>query len=405
VDKDGKVTAVSEGTCVITVVTEDNSYSASCDVTVKEAPQKPRLALTPEAMTIGMGMTEKIKAAFHGIVEQPLTWSSSKKSVATVGQDGTVSAVSKGNCVITAVTEDNSYRASCDVTVKEVPQKPALILTPAAITVSNGMTEKIRATFQDITEQPLTWSSSKKSVATVEQDGTVTAVSEGTCVITVVTEDNSYSASCDVTVKEAPQKPRLALTPEAMTIGMGMTEKIKAVFHGIAEQPLTWSSDNESVATVEQDGTVIAVSEGNCVITAATKDGSYSASCDVTVKEAPQKPALILTPVAMTVSRGVTEKISAAFRGMAEQPLTWSSSKESVATVDKDGTVTAKGEGTCVITAVTEDGAYSASCEVKVMAATVVHSGGSGGCNGIGAGALALLAMLPCLLIMGKRER
>ncbi|WP_455598792.1 Synerg-CTERM sorting domain-containing protein, partial [Cloacibacillus sp.] len=59
----------------------------------------------------------------------------------------------------------------------------------------------------------------------------------------------------------------------------------------------------------------------------------------------------------------------------------------------------------CVITAVTEDGAYSASCEVKVMAATVVHSGGSGGCNGIGAGALALLAMLPCLLRKNKNRR
>ena len=358
-------------------------------------PETKSITVDPSELTLVKGYDKKLTAYFapEGALEE-VTWNSDKPDVAAVDPvTGVVSALKAGSAKVTA--KASGKEAFCTVTVIEKALNPALILTPAAMTVSNGMTEKITVVFQDITEQPLTWSSSKESVATVEQDGTVTAVSEGTCVIRAVTEDGSYSASCDVTVKETPQKPRLALSPEAMTIGRGMTEKIKAAFHGMAEQPLTWSSGEESVATVEQDGTVTAVSKGNCVITAATKDGSYSASCDVTVKEAPQKPALILTPAAMTVSKGVTEKITADFHGMGKQPLTWSSSDPTVATVDKDGKVTAKNEGTCVITAATEDGAYSASCEVKVTAAA--HGGGSGGCSTAGFGLFALLISMPLI--------
>ncbi|MCC8179238.1 MAG: Ig-like domain-containing protein, partial [Cloacibacillus sp.] len=77
------------------------------------------------------------------------------------------------------------------------------------------------------------------------------------------------------------------------------------------------------------------------------------------------------------------------------QPLTWSSSEPTFATVDKEGKVTAKSEGTCVIMAATEDGAYSASCEVKVTAAH--HGGGSGGCSTAGFGMFALLISMPLL--------
>ncbi|WP_281691829.1 Ig-like domain-containing protein [Cloacibacillus porcorum] len=204
-----------------------------------------------------------------------------------------------------------------------------------------------------------------------------------------------------------PDTKSVTVNPSELTLIIGYDKQLTASFapEGALEAVI-WSSDKPDFAAVDPvTGVVSALKAGSAKVTATAKTSGKEAFCTVTVIEKPLNPALILTPAAMTVSKGVTEKITASFRGITEQPLTWSSSKESVATVDKEGKVTAKSEGTCVITAVTKDGNYNASCEVKVTAATVVHSGGSGGCNGIGAGALALLAMLPCLLIRGKRER
>ena len=204
-----------------------------------------------------------------------------------------------------------------------------------------------------------------------------------------------------------PDTKSVAINPSELTLVIGYYKKLTASFapEGALEE-VTWSSDKPDIASADPaTGVVRALKAGSAKVTAKAKVSGKEAFCTVTVTEKPQASGLILTPAAMTVSKGVTKKITASFRGITEQPLTWSSSKESVATVDKEGKVTAKSEGTCVITAVTKDGNYSAPCEVKVTAATVVHGGGSGGCNGIGAGALALLAMLPCLLIRGKRER
>ncbi len=194
-----------------------------------------------------------------------------------------------------------------------------------------------------------------------------------------------------------PETKFVTVNPSELTLVKGYDKKLTVSFapEGALEE-VTWSSDSPDVAAVDPvTGVVSALKAGSAKVTVTAKTSGKEAFCTVTVTEKPQASGLILTPAAMTVSKGVTEKITASFRGIAEQPLTWSSSKESVATVDKDGTVTAKGEGTCVITAVTEDGAYSASCEVKVTAAA--HGGGSSGCNTAGFGLFALLISMPLL--------
>ena len=225
--------------------------------------------------------------------------------------------------------------------------------------------------------------------------------------ICIAGTDRRITALSEDVKEPRPETAVVKVEPSALTLAVGYARQLSLSFapEGALEE-ITWSSDKPDIAAVNAaTGVVSALKKGSAEITATAKTSGKKATCAVTATEKPQTEGLILTPAAMTVSKGVTEKITAAFRGITEQPLTWSSSKESVATVDKEGKVTAKSEGTCVITAVTKDGNYSASCEVKVTAATVVHGGGSGGCNGIGAGALALLAMLPCLLIRGKRER
>ncbi|MCD7952299.1 MAG: Ig-like domain-containing protein [Synergistaceae bacterium] len=194
-----------------------------------------------------------------------------------------------------------------------------------------------------------------------------------------------------------PDTKSVTINPSELTLVIGYDKKLTASFapEGALEE-VTWSSDKPDIASADPvTGVVRALKAGSANVTAKAKTSGKEAFCTVTVIEKPLNPTLILTPAAMTVSRGMTEKITAVFQDITEQPLTWSSSDPTVATVDKEGKVTAKNEGTCVITAATEDGAYSASCEVKVTAAH--HGGGSSGCSTAGFGLFALLISMPLL--------
>ena len=215
--------------------------------------------------------------------------------------------------------------------------------------------------------------------------------------ICIAGTDRRITALSEDVKEPRPETAVVKVEPSALTLAVGYARQLSLSFapEGALEE-ITWSSDKPDIAAVNAaTGVVSALKKGSAEITATAKTSGKKATCAVTVTEKPQTEGLILTPAAMTVSKGVTEKITASFRGITEQPLTWSSSKETVATVDKEGKVTAKSEGTCVITAVTEDGAYSASCEVKVTAAA--HGGGSSGCNTAGFGLFALLISMPLL--------
>ena len=128
-----------------------------------------------------------------------VTWSSSDESVATVDQNGNVTAVGAGTATITATAGD--YSATCEVTVT-IPVIPVNGITlnqnTASLFVYEAMTLSAEVTPEDATDKTVTWSSSNASVATVDQNGNVTAVGEGTAAITATAGD--YSATCEVTV-------------------------------------------------------------------------------------------------------------------------------------------------------------------------------------------------------------
>ena len=172
--------------------------------------------------------------------------------------------------------------------------------------------------------------------------------------------------------------------PLELTIAKGSSYQLTVSFTPYdALEEIEWSSGNPTVATVDTNGLVTAQQVGNTTITATTKQSKKTTKYTVIVTENTQGPGIILTPMAMTISKGVNADISVTFKDIDKQPLTWKSDDENIATVDKNGTVTAISEGECKITAKTADGEYDETCEVKVVAATQIHSGGggSGGCN------------------------
>lgn len=148
--------------------------------------------------------------------------------------------------------------------------------------------------------QNISWKSSEPSVASVE-NGTVTALSEGTAVITA-RSSNGVSASCKVTVVGetpvvTPEVEKITLNKSSLTLTVGESaQKLTCTFSPAgSNSELTWSSDNSAVAKVSSDGTVRPVSAGTTTVRVKASNG-VSASCKVTVKESPKKLFLAGAP-------------------------------------------------------------------------------------------------------------
>ena len=180
------------------------------------------VSLNTDSLTLVEGGTATLAATItpSNATNQNVTWSSDNESVATVDQNGRVTAVAQGGATITAAVDGKS--AECYVTVNAAAPVPvtSVSLDKTSLGLTEGDTETLTATVEpsDATNKNVTWSSDDTSVATVDASGLVTAVARGTAVITATAADGSgASASCTVTVSSylPPANPNYRITVEA----------------------------------------------------------------------------------------------------------------------------------------------------------------------------------------------
>ena len=294
VDGDGRVTAVKAGEAVVTVTTEDGGKTASCKVTVKaKAVNVTDVSLDRTELTLIEGETETLTATVRpdNADNRKVTWISDKTEVATVDGAGKVTAVKPGEAVVTVTTEDGGKTATCRVTVKaKAVSVTEVTLDRTELTLTEGEAETLTATVKpdNADNRKVTWSSDKTEIATVDGAGKVTAVKAGEAVVTVTTEDGGKTATCKVTVKaKAVPVTGVEVNPWAVTLSVRGTSKLSYTIRpaDATNQNVKWESDNPSVATVDSDGNVRAVSAGVAKVSAVTEDGGFRSGCTVTVKE------------------------------------------------------------------------------------------------------------------------
>lgn len=228
------------------------------------------------------------------------------------------------------------------------------------------------------TNKSLTWKSSDTSIATVDANGIVTAVKEGTATITVTTVDGSYTATCTVTIsKDNVAVTGVSLNKTSLTLAVNESSTVTATVtpSGATNKNVTWSSDNTKVATVSSKGVITGKADGTAVITVTTEDGKYTASVTVTVKTV-AVTGVSLNKGTTSIVEGKTETLKATIKptNASNKTVTWSSSNTAVATVDANGKITAKSVGTTVITVTTKDGKYTAQCTVTVTEKTYKYT-------------------------------
>ena len=217
-------------------------------------------------------------------------------------------------------------------------------------------------------DKTIVWSTSDSAIATVSSDGKVSTIGVGQCIITATNPASKVAASCTVVVLE----PLTGLSLN--TYYQNMVKGTKFVLLPIVEPSTAsnkkvtfWSSDND-IATVDEKGVITAVKGGICEIVVTTEEGSFSQKCVIAVKE--YVTSITLSDEKRYLNHGSSYTLSAKVEpeSASDKGIIWTSSNESVLTVNQYGTMTGVGYGTAVVTATAADGSgVSASCIVQVI--------------------------------------
>lgn len=249
-------------------------------------------AVTPETAATGESAEtdEKLaKAASKLTVE----WTSSDESVATVDATGMVVAVSAGEADITASVTDSEMSAVCRVTVK-VAAKDITVPDNLDVKLNDGNETTVEATVSpaDATDVKVSYASTDEAVATVDKDGKVQILQPGECdIVTTLTQEGKKVVEKKTHIKAFYEVEGITLdkTEGILTAGNTVTLNATVLPEEIADETIvTWTSSDEKVATVDENGKVTAIAAGEATITANAGEKSTTYKLTVQAKKVVQ---------------------------------------------------------------------------------------------------------------------
>lgn len=261
------------------------------------------------------------------------------------------------------------------VTVVACKPKPVpvsgITLDKPSLTLTVGESATLVATVAPATASnpAFSWSSSNPAVATVA-DGVVKAVSKGSSTVTVTTEDGGFTATCLVSVDNI-HVTGISVSPsdDAMVkIGEELHLSANVTPDNAFDRSVVWSSSNNAIATVSDNGLVKGVSSGTAVITATANDGGQKASVNVTV------PGLSLSATETSVYAGYSVILTAELIPGSASASTLSAECDNTAvatvSIDENGGIAILGvaEGTATVTVTATETGLTATCQVTVLA-------------------------------------
>lgn len=357
----GKVTAIKEGEAIIQA--KAGEKTAECKVTVsakKIDVTAIQLNKTELSLIIGQEFTLIATIVPENATVQTIEWSTSNADIATV-ENGKVIAIKEGTATIKA--EADGKTAECSVTVDYIHVQ-SITLDKSSATLYEGEEFTLNTTItpDDATYSDITWTSDDPEIAKVE-GGKVTAIKKGST--TIKAEADGKSALCQVEVLSSIAEISLSKSQLSMTIGD--TETLEAIItpaDATLREEITWSSTNENVATVDNNGKVTAIKEGTAIIS-ATVEGK-KAECKVTVDYI-HVSSIEISEADATLYIGESLTLSAEIKpsNATYNSIEWVSSNNNVVTINDNGYVTAVGKGEATVTA-KSDG-KEAKCHFTVL--------------------------------------
>lgn len=201
------------------------------------------VSISPEKLGLLVGEEQVLKALIQpqDASVTTVTWSSSDKQIATIDDKGKVKAFKKGQCILSATTLDGGFKADCVLKVLGPEEVTGIELEDAPKELLIGKSQRLKATVRPSTaiNKNIKWSSSDSRVASVDRQGVVVALSEGTALITAETEDGGYKATCTIEIVPITRFIRIDFTATVQIFVNGyVTGSIYSKLTNLSPEPI-----------------------------------------------------------------------------------------------------------------------------------------------------------------------
>lgn len=351
------------------------------------AAEKTVFKLNNDNNLVFVGRTVQMEVIRGGdAAEGEVTWTSANEKCATVDAQGLVTGVSKGQTSITARVEvgKKTYKSVLAVTVAQPAEAidvketnlplydaadplvqpllnlqqddPDAVLPVLLLRMGTQTQLTAYALPKEVNNRRTVLSVSDEDMVRV-QGNTLTPKAVGTCILTIASQQNPEIVRQYRLLVVQPAT-KLTVSAESKSLYVGETLPMSVAFtpEDASIQAVTWSSGNDKIATVDETGLVTAHGKGQVYIRATAADGSKRyGTYQITVKQQPESITLKETAAVINVGRYKTLQATVQPGSTNDKSVVWSSSDETVATVNKQGRVTGVAPGSCVITCASKD--------------------------------------------------
>ncbi len=393
--------------CFVIVLVLIIVVAKSCSKKENPAPtynneQTLAVAISRETISLEVGQNFQLYAEVVGIDSKDpvILWLSENSEIVVVDDSGLVTALKEGttNIVARYIKDGKIYSNKCAITVTSANVKLEsidIVQENISILKGSGVLLQVKTNPSDAKVEGLIFTSDDPSIASVNEEGRVTALEVGTTTINVKTSDSLYSDKLIVRVVENGQTVinPVSLTLSGLSNGLKVSSTATVIYSitpsNATNKTLTWTSTNPNVATVNSSGVVTGRSAGTCTIVASTSNG-VSASLEVTVEAntIPVQNISIAGETTFTMQEGWTRMLSYLITPInaTNKNVTFTTSNRNVIYVDSNGVLAALSPGTATVTITTVDGKKTAVANITVIAVPNSQATSTGTSTGTSSG-------------------
>lgn len=262
------------------------NFNPFCFAKVIELIPVESILVNPNSISLRINEQTIISASVFPInaIDKTYSWYSDDESIAKISSSGLITAVSPGLVKIYAASNSNpDIKDFCEVSVIQPATGIKLDKTEVNMLVDESIRLVASVLPENATNKSVNWVSSDLSVAMVSPDGTVYAIKPGQATIMATSVDGGFAALCKVTVSPIMVE-NITITPELISAEEGHQVQLVAnvLPENATDKSLVWTSSDNTIASVSQNGLVKIQKAGKAQIIATAKDGSdVSATCDV----------------------------------------------------------------------------------------------------------------------------
>ncbi len=375
--QNGVLTPVGIGEAMVYVEAVPWGYIDSVAITVSEIDLTSIEIVGTDSLEVGLSDQLTINWNPGIPVNNEVTWTSSDEDILTIDEDGNIDALMQGTVTVTATSTLETLSDNIDITVFSTVPVTGVSIDQDDFTILDGEQEQLTWVIQPDSAgvKDVSWKSSDDEIATVTDDGLVSAVGVGTADIIVTTLDGGFKDTVTITV-DPIEVTGISLdktTATGYTNSQGGAIMLDPIIEpgDASDQTVEWTSSDEDIATVSSIGLVTFLSNGEVTITATTVDGGFSAECVITVETVVTGISISSRQESIAVGESLQLEGNVLPKTATNQNVSWVSSDETVVTVDETGLVTAVGAGQADVTVTSEDGGKFISCAFTVTPTTI----------------------------------